>query len=116
MWNYIFLLNCLLSALMYPFFMIYDNDVILSVFLWPQIFFEGVFAIDMAISFFKQELMEDETSKCEPIEVVAHRYLTTKFIYDLLIMAPWGLLFTYFDPKLRFMWVIKALRLRVLRD
>ena len=30
---------------------------------------------------------------------------------DLFIVVPWGLIFTYIDPRLRFFWVTKALRI-----
>ena len=60
--------------------------------------------------------MEDEKSKCEPLEEISYRYFTNKFVSDLIVLLPWGYIFTYFDPRLKFMWIIKAVRIKNLLD
>jgi hypothetical protein len=60
--------------------------------------------------------MEDETSKCDPLEEISYRYFTTKFASDLVVLLPWGYVFTYFNPRLKFLWLIKAVRIKNLLD
>ena len=58
--------------------------------------------------------MEDETSKCERLEDISYRYFTSGFASDLFVLLPWGYMFTYFNPRLKFMWLIKAVRIKEL--
>jgi hypothetical protein len=44
--------------------------------------------------------------------VVATNYLySTYFKMDLISFIPWGLIGTAFDERLKFLWVVKALRI-----
>ena len=113
-WNFLLLINCLLSTLMYPYFMILDTPTILNKFLMPQLLFETIFLVEIIINFLKQDLMEDETSKCERLEDISYRYFTSGFASDLIVLLPWGYMFTYFNPRLKFMWIIKAVRIKEL--
>ena len=96
--------------------MIYDTEQIIKYFLWPQLLFETIFLIEIIINFLKQDLMEDETSKCDTLEEINYRYFTGKFGGDLIVLLPWGYIFTYFNPRLKFMWIIKAVRIKNLLD
>ena len=58
-----------------------------------------------------QELDEDGISKQEPLSIVATKYFKGKFKQDLFIFVPWGLIFTSFDKRLRFIWMTKTLRI-----
>ena len=110
-WNILILINCLISTVMYPYFMIQDVHNLLTKFLWQQIMVEFFFFVNIIISFFKQELNEDGTSKTEPWKKVAFRYLYSRsFKLDLVAFIPWGYM-GYINPNLSFMWFIKILRI-----
>ena len=72
---------------------------------------ESFFFVNIIISFFKQELNEDGTSKSEPWQKVFFRYLNSRnFKLDLMAFIPWGYL-GYINQNLRFMWFIKIVRI-----
>ena len=56
--------------------------------------------------------MEDETSKCEPVEEISYRYFAGEFAGDLIVLIPWGYMFTYFNPRLKITWLVKAVRIK----
>mmetsp|Transcript_33523 Transcript_33523/g.51522 ORF Transcript_33523/g.51522 Transcript_33523/m.51522 type:complete len:94 (+) Transcript_33523:125-406(+) len=71
---------------------------------------EGLFAIDICLNFFKQELDESGNSKFESLETVSSKYLTGQFPLDFVAFLPIGLIVSMIDERLRFLWVIKAIR------
>lgn len=73
---------------------------------------EAFFFVDICLSFFKQELNEEGKSKQESLEVVSSKYLTSrKLKLDIVAFLPIGWFFTRYDARLKFFWIIKALRL-----
>jgi len=73
---------------------------------------EGFFLFDIVLNFFKQELDESGNSKYEPLEEVAYKYFSNKFSIDVLAFLPIGwLMAVAIDSRLKFFWVLKAIRI-----
>ena len=73
---------------------------------------ESIFLIDIILNFFLQELDEENKSRNLPLEVVAHKYFTSKFLRDIIILLPLGGILSMIDVRLKFFWLIKALRIK----
>jgi hypothetical protein len=73
---------------------------------------EFFFFADICLCFFKQELNEEGKSKNETLEVIALRYLRSrKLKLDTISFLPIGWIASLYDERLRFFWIIKAMRL-----
>ena len=70
-----------------------------------MIIFESIFALDILINFFKQDLDDQGKTKAEPLVKICTRYLQTNFVFDVLVLIPWGYIFGQFV----FLWGIKAM-------
>ena len=75
-----------------------------------MIFFESMFGIEILLNFFKQDLDDQGVTKAEPLIKIATRYLQSDFIGDVLVLIPWGYIFSRFQ----FLWGIKAIRIKTL--
>lgn len=105
----IFLFNVLVSTIAYPYFMIagiQDDSQSFKL----MIFFESLFAVEILINFFKQDLDDQGQTKSEPLIKISTRYLQTNFVFDVLVLIPWGYIFGDFV----FLWGIKAIRIKTL--
>jgi hypothetical protein len=51
-------------------------------------------------------------SKDLPLEVIAQKYLREGFLLDLIILLPLGGIFSLIDTRLKFLWLIKAIRIK----
>ena len=92
-WTVMFLVNVLVSTLAYPYFMIAgikENDSSFNL----MILFESMFAIEILLNFFKQDLDDQGVTKTEPLMKIATRYLQSDFIGDVLVLIPWGYIFS----------------------
>ena len=75
-----------------------------------MIFFESLFAVEILINFFKQDLDDQGQTKSEPLIKISTRYLQTNFVFDVLVLIPWGYIFGDFV----FLWGVKAIRIKTL--
>mmetsp|Transcript_18773 Transcript_18773/g.28885 ORF Transcript_18773/g.28885 Transcript_18773/m.28885 type:complete len:173 (-) Transcript_18773:2807-3325(-) len=113
-WNILFLFICLFSSLQYPYVITTDYPSMTDRSFWTLAVIEGFYFIEIILKFFMQDLDEEGNSKAEPLEVVATRYLNSGFLIDLIAFIPWGYIMGTVDPRLKFFWVVKALRIRLL--
>ena len=74
------------------------------------VFLESVFGLEIIMKFFLQELDEEGQSLNETLEIVATKYLRSEFLIDLVVLLPLGGI----DDSWRFLWLIKAYRLKQL--
>ena len=111
-WNVFIGLNCLYTTLIYPFYTMngfpHKSSANFSIILASEFFF----FVDIVVSFFTQGVDDEGKSKSETLDVVAtNYYYSTYFKMDLISFIPWGLFGTMFDRRLKFLWVVKALRI-----
>lgn len=98
---------------MYPYFTVNklpDFDLF-NLNLWLLFGFEFICFVNIVINFFLQEIDEDGGSKQNALAEVATNYFKGQFRMDLFIFVPWGLLFCYFDERLKIFWVTKGFRI-----
>jgi len=79
---------------------------------WRLCALESIFLIDIILNFFLQELDEENKSRNHPLEVVAQKYFTSRFPIDFIILLPLGGILSLIDIRLKFFWLIKALRIK----
>ena len=60
---------------------------------------------------FLQEVDEEGNPKKESRSVIMERYLRSTFTFDVIIFLPIGYFMSLIDQKLKFFWVIKAVRI-----
>ena len=97
--------------LCYPYFTINGFPKLGKMF-WFLVGHEGVFFIDICLNFFVQ--MKDKNGFTEdfPLSKVATNYMNGLFIVDLIVFIPFGALFTYINQAFKFVWIIKAYRIK----
>ena len=111
------MVNGLYSAIAYPYFMVNIFPTEVSDYtLWILIISETVYFTDIVLSFFKQEIDETGKSKFEKLEIIAKNYFNNQFRIDFITFLPIGYFFTLISRKLKFMWVIKTLRISKLNN
>lgn len=76
-------------------------------------FSETCLFIDIILNFLKQKYDDDGIfSRMDPLHEVAQAYLNSyAFKLDFLSFLPWGWMFGFIDERLKFMWVIKVIRI-----
>jgi hypothetical protein len=70
-----------------------------------------MFFIDIVLCFFKQEMDEEGNSKQETLTTIATLYFKNGFLKDFITFLPLGYVFSIFDSRLSFFWLIKILRI-----
>lgn len=110
LWNIFIMMNGLYSAIAYPYFAVNEFPELYSTSLWVLAFSEGMFFIDIALCFFKQDLDEEGNSKFDTLIYIATTYFKNRFPKDLITFIPFGF-FSFLDNRLKFLWVIKTLRI-----
>ena len=115
LWNVVIILNCLYTCLVYPSYTLNSFPSIKDSAFWTLALSELCFFIDICLSFFKQDLNEEGKSKHESLEEIAVRYLRSRKIkLDIISFLPLGWIFSRYDERLKFFWIIKATRLGLL--
>jgi hypothetical protein len=97
---------------MYPFYNVNGFPPFSSYKFIQLALLDSVFLVDIILNFFMQELDEKGHSKNLPLETIAQNYLRGDFLLDLIVFVPWGGIFSLVDNRLKFLWLIKALRIK----
>lgn len=105
------LIACVLTTILYPYFTINGFPIKGSRF-WLLITLEGIFLAEIILKFFVQRTDENGMSEELPLSKVSYNYLNHDFVVDLVVFLPFGLIFTYIDQTLKFVWMIKLLRIK----
>ena len=53
---------------------------------------ETILVIDFGLNHIKQPLQEDGKSKNLPIEIITKKYFNERYLFDIIVLAPFGLL------------------------
>lgn len=114
-WNILKLIVCLVTTLQYPYYSVNGFPEIYTSQFWQLMMLEAVFGLDILLRFFLQELDEDGKQQDLPLEEVASNYLKNQFVIDLIAIIPFGAIFSSFDERLAFLWLIKAIRITDLK-
>ena len=96
---------------MYPYFTVNGLPEVGSLKFVLIIVTEGICFFDIVINFFLQEVDEEGNPKKESRIVIKERYLRSNFALDVVIFLPIGFFMSLIDQKLKFFWVIKAVRI-----
>jgi len=71
-----------------------------------------IFAFEIIMKMFLQNLDEEGKSERLPLEYVTLNYIRSDFLTDLIAFLPLGGIFSSFDERLKFLWLVKALRIK----
>lgn len=111
-WHLFRAANCLYTSICYPIYTMnsfpqpWDKNFIFL------LLSEFYFFIDIIVNFFLQEVDEEGNSKTEPLEDIAVRNLnSSSFKFDMLAFIPWGYFMTKVNPRNKYFWVVKAIRI-----
>ena len=96
---------------MYPYFTVNGLPSIDSIGFILIVTTEMICFFDIVINFFLQEVDEEGNPKKESRSVIMERYLRSTFAFDVIIFLPIGYFMSLIDQKLKFFWVIKAVRI-----
>ena len=111
-WTFFKLGVNILITLMYPYYNVNGFPPYKSYKFIQLVLLDSVFFFDIILNFFLQELDEKGHSKNQPLEIIAENYLRGDFLLDMIVFVPWGGIFSLVDNRLKFLWLIKALRIK----
>ena len=103
--------NEVYSAIAYPYFTVNDFPNFSHLSLWVIFISEFIFLVNIALSFFKQDLDEEGETKHDSLSQIANRYFKNQFAKDFIAFVPFGYLLSLYDKRLKFFWVIKTIRI-----
>jgi hypothetical protein len=76
------------------------------------ILIESVFVIDMGLNFFKSFVKDGETIPTKDFELIAQRYFSTQFAFDVIPLIPFpGLLGSKMQERATHLYIIKCIRI-----
>lgn len=101
--------------MIYPYYSVNGFPELWSSEFYFLLFLESVFGFEIIIKFFLQKLDEKGQSQFEPLEYVATAYFKSEFLIDFIVLLPLGGIFSEIDSRWKFLWIIKAYRLKELQ-
>lgn len=113
-WKVLKLFVCLITTLLYPYYNVNGFPQIGSKSFWYLVFLEGVFAFEIIMNFFLQDIDEQGCSTNYSLETISQNYLRGRFLIDLITFLPLGAMFTNIDKRTKVLWLVKAIRIKEL--